>query len=140
MTELPSDDELDDPWHDQIIEAQETFGGPEVVSLLAFVTAIGSFFGFGLMNGTAYVIPLLSTLGDDNGNRLVAGTLVGAALALLPVWLGWRATSRLLDTDPAWAGVLARTAIILGLASGVLRLVVAVVEAANDGPTGFTRL
>ena len=30
----PDDDELDDPWHDHIAEATDSFGAPEVQSLL----------------------------------------------------------------------------------------------------------
>lgn len=150
MTQLPStepsepedtaDDELDDPWHDQIAEAQESYGGPEVLAVVAFVMAVASFLGFGLMTGTTYVAPLLSQGADDNSTRVVIGILVGAALAMIPVWLGWRASSRALDSDPKWVLPIARAAIILGLLAGALRLVVAVLSAAQDGSVGFTRL
>jgi hypothetical protein len=135
-----ADDELDDPWHDQLLEAADTFGAPEVLALLGLVTGVASFFGFGVMNGTVYVIPFLGTVDGDNSTRVVIGTLVGAALAMVPVWLGWRAVSQALPSDPRWIVTIGRTAVILGLASGLLRLVVAVVEAAHDGPSGFTRL
>ncbi len=143
MTEQPADpvdDELDDPWHDQLVEAAETFGSPEVLALVAFALAIGSLFGFGVMNGSAYVIPFLGTVGGDNSTRLVIGTVLGAVLAMVPVGLGWRAAARTLPGDPGWVTTVARTAMILGLTSGLLRLVVAFVEAAHDGPSGFTRL
>lgn len=134
------DAELDDPWHDQLVDAQETYGAPEVLASVALVLAIASFFGWGLMNGTAYIVPLLSNFEGDNSTRIVLGTLLGAAMAMIPVGLGWRASSRLLDSDPRWVATVARTAIVLGLASGALRLVVAFIEAAHDGPSGFTRL
>lgn len=141
MTPEPaSDDVLDDPWHDAIEEASESFGGPDVLALVAFVLAIASFLSFGLMSGTTYVIPILENSGEDNSTRLVIGTLLGAALAMVPVWLGWRAAVRLLPDDPRWIGTVARSAVLLGLASGVLRLVVAFVQATQDGPSGFTRL
>jgi hypothetical protein len=143
MSDQPAtddDDDLDDPWHDQLSEIGETFGGPDVLALVAFVTAVTSLLGLGLMNGTAYVVPFLDLSGDGTKTRIVAGTLLGAVLAMLPVLLGWRANARLLDTDPSWVGVLARTAVLLGLASGALRLVIAIVESAHDGPSGFTRL
>lgn len=142
MTEQPIepvDDDLDDPWHDQLVEVADTFGAPEVLALVAFVTAVASFFGFGVMNGSAYVVPFIHG-GEDNSTRLVVGTLLGAALAMGPVGLGWRAVSRALSSDPPWVVSVARAAVLLGLASGLLRLVVAVVEAAHDGPSGFTRL
>jgi hypothetical protein len=141
MTPEPvSDDVLDDPWHDALEEASESFGGPDVLALVAFVLAIASFLSFGLMSGTTYVIPLVMDAAEDNSTRLVIATLVGAALAMAPVWLGWRASVRLLPDDPRWIGTLARSAVLLGLASGLLRLVVAFIQATQDGPSGFTRL
>ncbi len=140
QAELQEPGELADPWHDHLVEAQETYGSPEVLAVVALVLAVASFCAFGLMNGTTYVVPLFRAASDDDGTRLVVATLLGAALALVPVWLGWRASSRLLPGDPAWVATLARTAILLGLASGAMRLVVAVVTASQDGPTGFTRL
>ena len=140
MTPEPvSDDVLDDPWHDAIEQTSETFGGPDVLALVAFVLAIASFLSFGLMSGTTYVLPLLDQPGD-NKTRLVIGTLLGAALAMVPVWLGWRAAVRLLPDDPRWIGTVARSAVLLGLTSGVLRLVVAFIQATQDGPGDFTRL
>jgi choline-glycine betaine transporter len=141
MTPEPaSDDVLDDPWRDAIEDATESFGGPDVLALVAFVLAIASFLSFGLMSGTTYVIPVLQDATEDNSTRLVVATLVGAALAMVPVWLGWRASVRLLSDDPRWIGTLARSAVLLGLASGLLRLVVAFIQATQDGPSGFTRL
>lgn len=134
------DEELDDPWHEHLLDADDTYGAPAVLALVAFVTAVASFFGFGLMNGTTYVIPLLSSFDGGNNNRVVVAALLGAGLALIPVALAWRAGSHLLDSDPRWVAAVARAALVLGLASGVLRLVVAVLTAAHDGPGGFTRL
>ena len=140
MTPDPaSDDVLDDPWHDALEEASESFGGPDVLALVAFVLAIASFLSFGLMSGTTFVLPLFDDPGD-NKTEVVIGTLLGAALAMAPVWLGWRAAVRLLPDDPRWIGTLARSAVLLGLASGVLRLVVAFIQATQDGPGEFTHL
>ena len=136
----PDDDELDDPWHDSIVEAQESYGGPEVLALVAIVMAVASFLGNGVMAGTTYVTPLLEGLREDNGTRVVVGLVVGAVLALVPVCLGWWASSRALPDDARWVLPVARAAILLGLASAVLRLVVAVVTAAQDGPVGFSFL
>ena len=135
-----ADDVIDDPWHDAIEEATESFGGPDVLAVVAFVLAIASFLCVGLMSGTTYVIPVLLSASEDNSTRLVIATLVGAAIAMVPVWLGWRANARLLADDPRWIGTLARSAVLLGLASFALRLVVAFIQAAQDGPSGFTRL
>ena len=141
MTEQPAAaaaEGLDDPWHDQLVSAGESFGGPEVLAVVAAVTGVASFFGFGVMNGSVYIVPLFNG-GQDDTSRLVLAALLGAALAMVPVWLGWRAVSRTLDTDPHWVPAVARAAIVIGLASGLLRLVVAVVQATHDGPSGFTR-
>jgi hypothetical protein len=136
MTPQPvTDDDLDDEFEDDA----ESFGGPDVLALVAFVLAIASFLSFGLMSGTTYVLPLMEQPGDSS-TELVIGTLLGAALALVPVWLGWRAAVRLLPDDPRWIGTLARSAVLLGLASGLLRLVVAFLQATQDDASGFTRL
>ena len=134
-------DELDDPWHDQIVEAGETFGATEVVAVVAFVLALSSVFSWGLLDGNAYTLPFFDGL-SDNGNKtaLVLGPVLGAALALLPAWLGWLASARSLADDPRWIPVLARSAVILALTSGFLHLVVAVLMAAQDGPTGLSRI
>jgi hypothetical protein len=148
MTEQPptpaddaADEELDDPWHDQIVEAGEAFGATEVVAVVAFVLALSSVFSWGLLDGNAYIQPFLDGL-SDNGNKtaLVMGPVVGAGLAMIPVWMGWLAGARWLPDDPRWVVVLARSAVVLGLLSGLLHLVVAVLLAGQDTPTGFSRI
>ncbi len=130
-------DELrsDQPDH-RVSEADDRLDAPPVLALVSFVLAVLSFAGFGLMNGTTYVFPLLSA--EPQHTRLLTGLLLGAALALLPVALGRRAAQ--LHADASWATVLARAAVVLGLGSFVLRLVVAIVQATQDGPGGFSRL
>jgi hypothetical protein len=137
----PEDDTLEDPWHDQLVEAGETFGATEVLAVVAFVLALSSVFSWGLLDGNAYTIPFVDGL-SDNGNKtaLVMGPVIGAVLSLVPVWMGWLASARLLADDPRWIVVTARSAVVLGLASGLLHLVVAVLMAAQDGPLGISRL
>jgi hypothetical protein len=137
---LPESDALEDPWHDQMVEVADNYGAPEVLALAAMVAAVGSLFGNGVMNGTAYIAPYLGDVAADDTSLVVLGIALGALLAMVPVVLGWRAASRVLDTDPAWISTVARTAVVLGLASGLLRLVIAVLTAAHSGPTGFNRL
>ena len=136
----PLDD--DDIVGDEIDDAPEALGDafdtPHVLALVAFVLAVLSVAGFGLMNGSTYIAPLLTN--EDQNGRLVFGLVVGAALALIPVALGWHAASRTLEDDAPWVVTLARTAMLLGLGSMVLRLVVAIIQATQDGPTGFVRL
>jgi hypothetical protein len=139
MTDLPPPpaDELDSPWDDDDGGA-EIFGTPEVGAVVAFVLAVCSFTGFGLMNGTPYIAPFLNS--PTERKTLVAGAIVGAALALVPVIVAWRVIARTLDDDPPWIVTLARTAVILGLASSVLRLFIAVLTAFQDDPGANFRL
>src|SRR4051812_25821779 len=95
----PGEDELDDPWHDQIVQAGETFGAPEVQSLVAFVLSILAVTGLGVLNGTQYVFTSLSA-GTDYKTRNIVGALLSAGFALLPIVLGWRVSARVLDSDP----------------------------------------
>jgi hypothetical protein len=129
----PDDDELDDPWHDQLVATSETFGAPEVQSLVAFVLSLLSVTGIGVLNGAAYAFTSLSSATDYKSRNIVAA-LLGAAFALLPIVLGWRVSARVLDTDPRWVATFARAAVVLGLLALVLRLVLAVVAASAHDP------
>jgi hypothetical protein len=134
-----TDEKPDGPMHDQVEDAPDgLFGAPAVLALVAFIAAILSLAGLGLMNGTNYIYPFLN--GEPQKSRLVIGLLIGAALALIPAALGWRSASRMIQADPPWAAVLARASILLGLSSFVLRLVLAGIQASQDGPGGFSRL
>jgi hypothetical protein len=139
MTDVPlnDDDTLDDPWHDQLVVVSDEYGAPEVQAVVALVLAVASLFGYGLLNGSAYLFQYVS--GQPQKTRLVLAALLGAAFALVPVWLGWRAAARTLAADPRWVGTLARAAVVLGLISLVLRLVMAVIVAATSEPTGLGR-
>ncbi|MDT7573622.1 MAG: hypothetical protein QOE05_3796 [Actinomycetota bacterium] len=127
------DDELVDPWHDNIVEAGETFGAPEVQSLVAFVLSVLAMIGLGVMNGTAYVFTSLSAA-TEYKTRNVVGALLSAGFALLPIVLGWRVSARVLESDPRWVATLARAAVILGLLALFLRLALAVVSALAQDP------
>jgi hypothetical protein len=131
--ELADDDELDDPWHDQMAEAADDYGSPDVQALSAFVLSILSIGSFGLLDGATYLITNISAA-EDYKTRAVLAAVLGAAFALLPMILGWRASARVLATDAKWVATLARTAVLLGLLSLVLRLVLAVIIAGSDDP------
>lgn len=136
----PLDDEADDTDDgigDEPEALTDSFDTPHVVAVIAFVLAILSFAGFGLMNGSAYVTPHLTN--DPQTGRLVFALVVGAALALVPVGLGWHAASRTLEDDPQWVATLARSAMLIGLASMLLRLVIAVIQASQDGSISLVR-
>jgi EamA domain-containing membrane protein RarD len=140
MTELPptGPDELDDPWHDQIVEVTDDYGAPDVQALVSIVLAVASLCGFGLLNGSYYFLQYIQPA-DAQKTRVVLSALLGAAFALLPIWLGWRAGARVLTSDPRWVAAVARAAVVLGLISLVLRLVIAVIAAGTDEPSGFGR-
>src|SRR3954468_10498966 len=133
----PEDDVLDDDYDDEPEAIREAFDAPQIMSIVAFVLAVLSFAGFGLMNGSAYISPLIT--GEDQNGRVVFALVLGAALALLPLGLGWHAASRTLDDDPPWIATLARSAMVLGLGSMALRLVIAIIQSAQEGATGFVR-
>lgn len=130
----PDDDELDDPWHDHIAEATDSFGAPDVQAVVAFVLGIVTLLGYGLLSGAPYFFFATPSADDDFRTRNVLAALLGAAFALIPIVLGWRASARVLTSDPRWAGTLARAAVVLGLLALVLRLVLAVVAAGADDP------
>ena len=134
----PLDNDVVDELDDEPEALSDAFDAPQVLAIVAFVLAVLSFAGFGLMNGSAYIAPLVTNT-DQNG-RLVFGLVLGAALAIAPVALGWHAASRTLEDDAPWVVTLARSAMLLGLASMALRLVVAIIQAGQDDPTGFIRL
>ena len=139
MTEQPAEEPFEDPWHEQLEETREDFGAPAVLAVVAFVLAVVSVLGLGLLNGSAYIAPFLSGEPMPTSRDMVAGPVVGAVLALIPVVLGWRAVSRALPDDPDWVTTLGRAAFLLGLVSVLLRLLIAVLQASADSPTGFTR-
>ena len=129
----PDDAPFEDPWHDQIVEAGETFGAPEVQSLVAFVLAVLCLGGRGLVQGGNYLFISLSAESDLKTRNIVSAVL-SAAFTLLPIVLGWRVSARVLATDPRWVAALARAAVILGLLALVLDLVLAVLAAGAQDP------
>jgi hypothetical protein len=131
----PDDDVLDDPWHDHIVEAGDSFGAPEVQAVVAFVLAVVSLLGYGLLAGGLYFYFSTPSAADDLRTRNVLASVLGAVFALVPVVLGWRASARTLPSDARWVGPLARAAVLLGLIAVVLRLVLAVL-AASSGDAG----
>jgi hypothetical protein len=150
MTELPPEpataleepaDVLDDgpgddgQGDDEPVQVGDDYGAPDITALVAFVFAVGSFFGFGLTNGNYYL--LLDLHQDPSRARGVFATVLGAAFALVPVVLGWRASARVLDSDARWVGSLARAAVVIGLTSMVLRLMIAILIAGTDAPNSY---
>jgi hypothetical protein len=104
-----------------------------VQAVLAFVLGVATLFGFSLLNGSSYLFQYVA--GEPQKTRIVLSALLGAVFAVIPVWLGWRAAARTLAGDPRWVGTLARVAVLLGLLSLVLRLVMAVIAAGSSDPS-----
>jgi uncharacterized membrane protein len=138
MTDVPeTDDALDDPWHDQLSEVSDEYGAPEVQALVAFVLGVATLWGFGLLNGSTFLFQYVA--GEPQKTRLVLAAALGALFALAPIWLGWRAAARTLESDPRWVGTLARAAVLLGVIALVLRLVIAVIVAGSSEPVPLGR-
>lgn len=110
------------------------YGLPGVLALTAAALALASLLGLGLLNGSAYVDPSLADPTADGRARAVAGTLVGAALALLPIGLGLLGARRGDDDGVAWAADLARAAVLVAALSRAGRVAAAVLLAVGDGP------
>src|SRR4051812_27345993 len=84
-------DELDDDYDDEPGAMREAFDAPQVLAIVAFVLAVLSLASFGLMSGSSYISPLFKR--PDQNGLLVFGQVLSAALALLPVAIGWHAAS-----------------------------------------------
>ncbi|HVE74047.1 MAG TPA: hypothetical protein VNA30_03015 [Mycobacteriales bacterium] len=101
---------------------------PDVLAISAFVLAVLSLGGLGVLNGSAYLgAPVTSPAG------VVLTSLLGVLFAVVPVLAGLRAATRVLAGDPAWVGALARSAVLLGALSVVLRVSSLVAAYVNDG-------
>ena len=110
-------------------------GDPAALAIGAVVIASLSLGGFGLLNGSNYVLPL--TQGMSSTARTVLAGLLGAALALVPVVLGVMARGRTRPGDPAWVARLAQAGVLLGGAAFVLRLVATAVSAVQVADSGY---
>ena len=127
----PAEELVDDPLDDEVVEVTDSFGAPDIQATVAFVLSIVSVCNFGVLRGSNYFEPFYADA--DAHSRWLHGLLgvaLGAVLALVPVVLGWRASARVLETDARWVAVAARAAVILGLLSLILQLVLAVLTAA----------
>lgn len=107
------------------------YAAASVLALAAFVLAVASLLGFGLLNGSSFIAPAFDDVGPQDQTAVLSG-LLGAALALLPVGLGLRAVAVLDDDDPDWTATLARAAVVVAGASIALRLAVTLVQATTD--------
>jgi hypothetical protein len=132
--EKPSGGDLPDLSDDDYLDISDSFSTPDVHAVIGFVLSCVSLLGTGVLNGSVYLYQSLPA-NDSLRSHNVLAALLGAALALIGVTLGWRASARVIEGDPAWIATLARAAVVLGLMSAFLRLVIAVIAAGSDVPT-----
>ena len=126
---VPADDLFDD----EDLQVSDSFSTPDVHAVIAFVLACVSLLSAGVLNGGVYLYQSVPEEGSVRSHNVFAA-LLGAAFAIVPVILGWRASARVLESDPRWVPTLARAAVILGLTAAFLRLVLAVLAAGADSP------
>jgi hypothetical protein len=138
MTELPPTpdeprDVLGEDLFDDDLQVSDSFSTPDVHAVVAFALSLVSLAGMGVLNGTLFLYQSIAP-GESIRSKNVLAALLGAAFALVPATLGWRASARVLDSDPRWVPTLARAAVIIALLSGFLRLVLAVLAASAQHP------
>ena len=130
---VPANATPDDIYDDEDVQVSDSFSTPDVHAVVAFVLSCVSLFGAGVLNGGLYLYQSIPT-DDSIRSRNVVAALLSAAFALVPLILGWRASARVIDSDPRWVPTLARAAVIIALLSAFLRLVLAVLAAGSDNP------
>ena len=133
MTELPpnagatsdDDDDFVDPLHDELVQVGDDYGAPDVQALVALVLGVASILGFGLLNGTTYVF---LTIGP--GDSIKTANVLAACARRCPRARAGRPRLAGERSRPRQRSALGRdrgpAAVLLGLLSVVLRLVVAV--------------
>ena len=119
-------------------EPDLTYGHPGTLAVASLVLSVLSLLGAGVFRGAAYTLPLADFAGVSGAGQskgyLVAGLLLSAAFALLPLLMARKGLSTWVADDGAWAGHLLRAAVLLSIVSLLLHLVVAVLYALADNP------
>jgi hypothetical protein len=110
-------------------------GDPAALAIAALVLGTLSLGGFGLMNGSTYVLPF--TQGESDTTRTVLAGLLGAALALGAVVLGLVSSKRAHPGDPAWVPRAAQAGVLVAGVAVVLRLVATSAAAVQVAESGF---
>ena len=110
-------------------------GDPAALAIAALVLGTLSLGGFGLVNGSNYVLPF--TEGQSSTTRTVLAGLLGALIALAAVLLGSMASRRAHPGDPAWVPRLAQAGMLVGTLAVVFRLVATSASAAQVAESGL---
>lgn len=110
-------------------------GDPAAMAIASLVLGALSLGGFGLMNGSNYVLPF--TQSESPTTRTVLAGLLGAAIALAAVILGLVASKRAHPGDPAWVPRLAQAGVLVAGLAVVMRLVATSAAAVQVADSGF---
>ena len=110
-------------------------GDPAALAIAALVLGSLSLGGFGLLNGSNYVLPF--TQGQSSPTRTVLAGLLGAMIALVAVVLGFLASRRAHPGDPAWVPRIAQAGVLVGGLAVVFRLVATSAAAVQVADSGF---
>lgn len=111
------------------------FYDPAAAAFIAFPLAMLCLFGSTALTGITYTLMLVNPLdsgGDGVRAYLVAGYVLSALFAVLPLALGRVGLSRLVASDAWWLAPLLRAAVAIALLAVVLRMASAVLVLVSD--------
>lgn len=108
---------------------------PAALAVASLVLGTLSLGGFGLVNGSNYVLPFVE--GQSTIVRTVLAGLLGAVIALAAVGLGVWAKSRAHPGDPAWVPRIASAGVLIASIAVALRLVATSAAAVQVAESGF---
>lgn len=110
-------------------------GDPAALAVASLVMGGLSLGGFGLLNGSRYVLPLMQ--GQSSTALVVIAGLVGALIAAVAVALGARARRHVQPDDPEWVRRLAQAGMLVSAIAVALRLIATLASAAQIEGYGF---
>lgn len=108
---------------------------PAATAVASLVLGTLSLAGFGLLNGSNYVLPF--TQGQSSPVRTVLAGLLGALIALAAVGLGLFAKRRAHPGDPAWVPRIAQAGVLVAGIAVALRLIATSAAAVQVTDSGF---
>jgi hypothetical protein len=108
---------------------------PAALAIASLVLGTLSLGGFGLLNGSNYVLPF--TQGQPSTTRTVLAGLLGALIAMVAVVLGAVASRRTYPGDPAWVSRVAQAGVLIAGIAVVFRLVATSAAAIQVADSGF---
>jgi hypothetical protein len=123
-------------------EADLTWGHPSTLAIASLVLAFLSLQGASVFRGIVYTVGFASSsdaLGDTSQSGkgyVIAGGLLTAAFALIPLVLARSGLRRVIASDGTWTGHLLRAAFGLSVLSLLLHLLSATIAITTE-PTGL---